>query len=170
LWNSQPKDKWGITLPPSQNVLKLHKNLVKAESSIFIQLRTERIGLPLFLNKRRVPEYPTPYCYCGLDKGTVSHFLSFCPFYNRPRAFQGKTKVDLLSSPLLAKQVTKWAIKTGALKQFDLASSLLYGYDNTNDNDLLLSSNSFPLTYLLLASFLYFTLFSYLFVFLLQTL
>ena len=38
-------------------ILKLHKGLQKAESSMLIQLRTGRTGLRHFLNKVRVPGY-----------------------------------------------------------------------------------------------------------------
>ena len=123
----QPRDQWGVTLPPSPAVLKLHKTLAKAESSILVHLRTGRIGLPAFLSKRRVPDYPTPYCSCGTGEGTTSHFLTTCPLYlNRPRVFREKSKKDLLSDPLLVSTMARWAIQTGALSQFDLAKTLLY--------------------------------------------
>lgn len=127
-WTIQPRDKWGITLPPSPYSLRLYKGLAKAESSIIVQLRTGRIGLAEFLHKRKVPDYPTPFCSCGLGVGSTSHFLKSCPLYSssRPRVFKGKTKEDLLTDPLLAKTTARWAIQTGALQQFDLAKILLY--------------------------------------------
>jgi len=127
-WNSQPRDRWGITLPPSPLNLRLYKDLAKAESIIFSQLRTGSIGLLEFLYKRKVPDYPTPFCSCGTGIGNTSHFLTSCPLYSysRPRVFRGKTKEDLLSDPFLASVTTKWAIQTGALPQFDLAKTLLY--------------------------------------------
>jgi hypothetical protein len=127
-WNSQPRDKWGITLPPDKRSLRLYKGLAKAESSVLFQLRTGRIGLPQFLFKRKVPDYPTPYCPCGSGIGSTTHFLCSCLLYSdsRPRGFEGKTKEDLLSNLSLSKTVVKWAIQTGALPQFDLTSTLLY--------------------------------------------
>ena len=46
--------------PPDKHVLKLHKGLYKAESSIFVQARTGKIGLRDFLFKRRVLGFDSP--------------------------------------------------------------------------------------------------------------
>lgn len=126
-WLEAPRDKWSITLAPSPAILRLHKYLVKAESSTLIQLRTGRIGLSYFLYKRGVPDFPTPFCSCGQGRGDVNHLLFDCllPLLPRPSTFtRNIRKEDLLSTPLLVKEVTKWAIHS--LPQFDLATQLLY--------------------------------------------
>ena len=51
--------------PPDKHVLKLHKGLHKAESSILVQARTGKIGLRDFLFKRRVLGFDSLRCDCG---------------------------------------------------------------------------------------------------------
>ncbi len=117
---------------PDKAILKLHKNLRKAESSILIQLRTGKVGLARFLCKRRVPGYGSPRCRCGRGVGTPVHFLLQCDIYaeQRRRGFgdlSRRTFRDLIDSPELVAVAAKWAIRTGELQQFELASRLLYG-------------------------------------------
>ena len=54
--------RWGVTGLPDKNILKLHANLRKAESSVLIQLRTGKVGLAKFPHKRQVPGYDLPIC------------------------------------------------------------------------------------------------------------
>src|SRR5215469_5797736 len=53
--------------------------LRKAESSILTQIRTGRIGLAAFLNRARVPDFPSPMCQCGQAEETASHIIAYCP-------------------------------------------------------------------------------------------
>ena len=86
-----------------------------------------RISLLEFLFKRKVLNYPTPFCSYRTGVGSTSHFLSSCPLYSpRPKEFKDRTKEDLLSNPFLAKIAIKWAMQTKALLQFKLAKTLLY--------------------------------------------
>ena len=64
-------------MPPDKHVLKLHKGLHKAESSILIQARTGKIGLRDFLFKRRVPGFDSLCCDYGQGRETVRHILVF---------------------------------------------------------------------------------------------
>ena len=59
----------------TNQALKRHKGLTKAQSSILIQARTGDIGLREYLFKRKVPEVTTPYYgLCeGEGKETVEH-------------------------------------------------------------------------------------------------
>src|SRR6202035_854751 len=57
------QDVWDqVKRPPDPTILLLHKGLCKAESSMLIQLRTDRTGLRHFLNKVRVPGYESGQC------------------------------------------------------------------------------------------------------------
>lgn len=53
------------TPEPTPRVLQPHKNFSKRQSAIYVQLRTEKIGMNDFLFKRRVPEIKDPRCDCG---------------------------------------------------------------------------------------------------------
>ena len=57
-WEANPPT-WGVVGvgPPKRSVLKLHKDLRKAESALITQIRTGRIGLAAFLNKAKIPGY-----------------------------------------------------------------------------------------------------------------
>jgi hypothetical protein len=56
----------------------IQQNLTKAESSMVLQLRTERLGLNVFLRDRNVPGI-TETCTCGHPRQTVKHVILFCP-------------------------------------------------------------------------------------------
>ena len=60
-----------IQQPPD----KLHK----AESSIFTQVHTGKIGLADFLHGIGVPEARSPARTCGHERETASHITVFCP-------------------------------------------------------------------------------------------
>jgi len=66
-----------IQQPPDKRVLLLHEGLHKAESSIFTQIRTGKIGLADFLHRIGVPEATSPACACGYERETARHTLSF---------------------------------------------------------------------------------------------
>ena len=82
---SQPK--WGLIEvgPPSEEPPKIHKELKKAESLVLTQIRTRRIGLAAFLNKARVPNFPSPICQCGQAEETASHIIAYCPRFAEQR-------------------------------------------------------------------------------------
>lgn len=44
---------------------RVHQGLRKAESSIVIQLRSEKRGFAVFLRARRAPDVVSPACQCG---------------------------------------------------------------------------------------------------------
>jgi hypothetical protein len=66
---------------PTEKALELYKGRPRIASTAIIQLRTEKIGLNLFLNKRRVPNI-SPLCECGEGEESVEHFLYKCPRWN----------------------------------------------------------------------------------------
>src|SRR3954468_5538290 len=58
--------------------LELHSGLIKAQSSVLIQMRTGKIGLSAFLFHRKVPGYETPLCTCGQGPQTPEHLFTTC--------------------------------------------------------------------------------------------
>ena len=60
--------------------LNQHEDLRKAQSSLLIQARTEKIGFKGFLFKRKVPEVTSPICSCGQAEETVRHVLTECTY------------------------------------------------------------------------------------------
>jgi len=58
--------------PSTKQVLKLHKDLRKAESALLVQARTGRIGLAKFLYSRKVPGIDTARGDC------LAHGLVLC--------------------------------------------------------------------------------------------
>jgi hypothetical protein len=64
--------------PPNIKRLELHEKLRKEESSLLIQMRTEKIGLRAFLFERKVPEVMTPACECGNGYETALHVAAYC--------------------------------------------------------------------------------------------
>jgi hypothetical protein len=133
-WGAHRESGWGVSGPPSEAILKLHKKLRKAESSALIQLRTGRVGLASFLCKRRVPGYATPRCRCGEGNGTPEHFLLECELYDYARSewlgFGRRPRfLDLVGDSRWVGETTRWVLKSGELRQFQLAARLLYEDD-----------------------------------------
>ena len=58
---------------------KQHQSIRKAESSLAIQLRTERIGFAAFLHTPRVLDIVSPACQCGWRREDPKHHVIFCP-------------------------------------------------------------------------------------------
>lgn len=129
--SNKGRASWGVTELPDNKILDLHIGMNKAESSILIQLRTGKIGLARFLHKSRVPGYDSEECRCGFGVADPQHFLLDCPLYSeeRRRAF-GEGEMPsynrMVSQPGLTRRVARWAIRTGELRQFELASRLNY--------------------------------------------
>ena len=71
---------------PNARVLKLYKDLPKATTSIYIQLRSRKIGLQAFLHRQRVPDITSPRCpYCQEADETVPHFILVCKWWKEQR-------------------------------------------------------------------------------------
>jgi hypothetical protein len=121
--------------PPDPKILKLHKGLRKAESSVLIQLRTGRTGLRHFLNRVRVPGYESGQCECDMGLETPRHVLLHCPHESERREALKESQggsLDfnrLLDTPRGAPVVSKWMIRSGRIPQFQLAGTLLYRGD-----------------------------------------
>jgi exonuclease III len=132
-WN-QHRDRtkefrWELaTSMPNRDVLKLHRDLFKAESSALIQFRTGRTGLNRFLASMRVPNVD-PQCKCGFVQETPRHVLFYCNLEDDRRPWRRRTDlrefVLLLSSPDTAKDIARWILGIERLSQFKLANNLL---------------------------------------------
>ena len=130
-WGAQEESSWGVYGPPDKAVLKLHSKLRKAESSALIQLRTGRVGLASFLHKKRVPGYTSGRCRCDEGRGTPEHFLLQCELHDYSRSEWLGTGTrpsfrDLVSNKDWVEGTVRWVLKSGELRQFELAARLLY--------------------------------------------
>jgi hypothetical protein len=122
---------------PNCRVLKLHQDLQKAESSLLVQIRTQRIGLAQFLYNQHVPGYETGRCLCTGGSETPRHITLFCSniaasrtyLRNLIRTKLGSDRIDyqrLIGSSEGIKIFTRWFMELGCLGQFSLARQLLY--------------------------------------------
>ena len=75
--------KAGTGLPNQETTRPNHspptQHLPKAESAMFVQLRTGRTGLRHLLSKVQVPGYESEQCNCGTVIETPRHVLLHCP-------------------------------------------------------------------------------------------
>ena len=110
--------------------LDLHGNLAKAESSLAVQIRTEKIGFAQFLHRQRVPAVTSPACDCGWHSQTAKHIVRYCSLRpHRQRMLEEAGTMDyrkIVSTPKGLKAVTSWLMKLGLLSQFSLAAEELY--------------------------------------------
>ena len=116
--------------PLNRTRLKIHDNLMKAESALTTQIRTEKIGLANFLFNRRVPGAMTPACSCGWQKQTAKHIILHCRLiegrYELLRQLGTHDYRTITRSSKMLKKLTAWIIKANLLTQFSLASQMLY--------------------------------------------
>jgi len=121
--------RWELaTGPPNKDILRLHKDLHKAESSALVQFRTGRTGLNRFLASIRVPDVE-PQCSCGFERETPRHVLFDCELEDHRRPPQRRTNlaefVYLLSTPGLSATTARWILGIERLGQFRLAHTLV---------------------------------------------
>ena len=107
-----------------------HSKLRKAESSMAVQLRSEKIGLNNFLYRMNVPNVRSAECPCGWRKQTVKHVLLFCPRLENERGelIQQAGTSDyrqLLTQKQGIRAAARWMIRVGYLDQFSLAREQL---------------------------------------------
>jgi len=129
----QPADERPIF---ADKILKLHKNLTKAESSLLVQMRTGVIGLKAFLFRIGTRGVATPYCACGTGKETVEHLVIWCPSPLGPRPWITagiRSKRDLHKAlhggengndMLQARAIVGWLLGSGILPEYRLAAKL----------------------------------------------
>ena len=143
IFNNQWKQTWSayqaahqrhpcaaLTEDLSIKRLGLHKNFSKSESSLIIQMRTERIGLADYLFSRRVPTFASPACSCGWARQTLKHVLLSCPRFVNGRSNMcrdaGTTDYRrLLTTEKGLRASARWLMRTNLLTQFSLAVECL---------------------------------------------
>ncbi len=89
--------------------LQIHRGLEKWQSTLLIQIRTEKIRLRDFLWERKVLEVDDPGCNCGEGRPTIGHIMMRCPKHRNLRrreiAYKGEMSLSAILSKL--KLVTK---------------------------------------------------------------
>ena len=96
--------------------------LTAAEAAIYIQIRTEKIGLNGFLHDRNVPNISAE-CDCGWVRQTAKHIIMFCPKWREQRQilYQSTGTIrygEITSNKANAKALVKWFIGLNILNQF----------------------------------------------------
>jgi hypothetical protein len=119
----------------TDQVLKRHNGLTKAQSSLLTQARTGAIGLKDFLFRAHIPGITTPYCTYGSGRETVEHLVVWCPDPPKPKtwmatgiysrrdlqwALRGKT----LRARRVARKILSWLMDIGLLLEYSLARKL----------------------------------------------
>lgn len=136
-WESYKQRRAHAGATPAQStfldkkILKLRKDMAKAESTMATHIRTERIGLRAYLALRGVPGY-TPECSCGFARQTAKHIIKYCPDFSQARsrmwgAGGPQDYRTLVTTAKGLKEASRFMIQTGLLGQFSLAAELLYG-------------------------------------------
>jgi hypothetical protein len=119
----------------TEDAVRRHEGLYKAESSVLVQARTGKIGLrDLF--QRHVPEVVTPLCSCSRTEcETAEHLVLWCDNVSeqqrtwlQERAQPLYTSSDFaaaLQCPKRAKLITRWILGTGRLQEYRLAVEII---------------------------------------------
>jgi hypothetical protein len=110
--------------------LKLHEKLIKFESSLATQIRTERIKLTNYLFNRRVSEIVSFACFCDWIKQNVKHIVLQCFDYTQSKnnMLKKKDTTDFRRLIIIVKRIKtmiNWFMKTDLLTQFSLTTKLL---------------------------------------------
>ena len=135
-WSLEPRTSTGPEgpgEPPNREILKLHDRLRKAESSMLVQARTEKIGLVSFLKRMNVLGITSGNCRCGSGEETVKHVVLYCSLEDHRRDELRSVDNQLDYQQLTytaegARRLSRWLIFSGRLPQFSLARTLLYSY------------------------------------------
>jgi hypothetical protein len=117
----------GLFEAPGSACPLLYQKLTRAQASLLIQLRSEKVGFNNFLALRQVPD-KLPQCECGWHSQTPRHIVISCPLLDARDtmwAQAGTTDYDTaLGTQQGAAAVTTWLMGTGKLAQFRVAYRL----------------------------------------------
>jgi len=131
LWDKDETGRglYALQSNPKKSVLKLHDGLTKDLSALAVQMRTGKIGLRLFLFRRRVPNIETERCQCRQAPQTVKHILFTCRKYvdlrrnlwkeEKKRKTWGELSLKaILTNPHSLKKAVTFMKETGLIGQF----------------------------------------------------
>lgn len=114
-WRTESKGRatYRYATIPSKTVLKLHEGLSKSQSSLLIQLRTEKISLRDFLFHRGVPNILSLACSCREGRQTVRHVLLVCRRFKdlRERELGNESRTTDLRTLLTKRKLAIKAIR-----------------------------------------------------------
>ena len=118
-----------FTRRPQKKNLNIFKDLRKAESSLFLQILSARIGLASFLFRANVPDFNSPLCTCGFGEETAQHITFFCNKFSNQRQqvqFPLQDFPSILFSSKLLPKLLFWFMSLKRLDQFNLAHQLSF--------------------------------------------
>jgi hypothetical protein len=100
--------------------LKLHKKLIKFESSLTTQIRTNRIKLINYLFNWKVLKIVTFVCFCDCIKQNVKHIVLQCLDHTQSRnnMFRKENTTNFRRFMIIVKEIktiVNWFIKTSLL-------------------------------------------------------
>jgi hypothetical protein len=117
----------GLFPDPGHVCPKLYQKLTRAQASLLVQLRSEKVGFNAFLAMQQVPD-KTPQCDCGWHSQTPRHIVISCPrLAGRDLMWLNAGTTDYntaLGSQRGAAAVTTWLMGTGMLEQYRVANRL----------------------------------------------
>jgi len=130
-WNKDQAGRglYALQSTPKKAVLKLQNGLTKDLSALAVQMRTGKIGLRVFLFRRKVPDTETERCQCRQAPQTVEHILFTCRKYanlrrnmwkeERKRKTWGELNLKtVLTNPHSLKKAATFMKETGLIGQF----------------------------------------------------
>jgi len=130
-WNKDQTGRglYALQSTPKKAVLKLHNGLTKDLSALAVQMRTGKIGLRVFLFRRKVLDTETERCQCRQAPQTVEHILFTCRKYanlrrnmwkeERKRKTWGELSLKtVLTNPHSLKKAATFMKETGLIGQF----------------------------------------------------
>ena len=118
-----------FTRRPQKKNLNIFKDLRKAESSLFLQILSARIGLASFLFRANVPDFNSPLCTCGFGEEIAQHITFFCNKFSNQRQQVQFPLQDFPSILFFSKLLPKllfWFMFLKRLDQFNLAHQLSF--------------------------------------------
>ena len=125
----------------NHNILKLHKNLCKAESSLIMQICSECIDLVTFLNKMKVSDFKTLMCQCDQAWETAAHVIVHYFRFAETRHLLKNLSTDqlnlqdLMNTAAEIQWLVRWVMKLKILFQFQLTEQLLYEKSDVRESD-----------------------------------
>ena len=96
----------------------LHRNLIRAQSSLAMQIRSEHMGLNSYLYRRKVPEVLSPGCPCGYQSQNPKHMIMSCPRWSNGRGKIWRQARDwpyevMINNTREIKRIKQWILNHG---------------------------------------------------------